>query len=102
MEEYEYRIYREEQNGYKLIDKCDQKKADEVYRNSRGHILAIKHTIKLDQDEPYFNVHNPKFSVNTAEIKDGQVQNAQNINIDMQDCVEIPAYNIKKEREEER
>ncbi len=102
MEEYEFKIYKEEQNDYKLIDKCDQKKADEVYRNARGYILAIKHTIKLDQDEPYFNVHNPKFLINTAEIKDGQVQNAQNISINMQDCIEIPAYNIKRKIEKER
>lgn len=98
----EYRIYKEEQNGYKLIDKCNQKKADEVYRNARGHILAIKHNIELKQDEPYFNVNNPKFSINTAEIKDGKVKNANNISIDMKDCIEIQAYNMKKEREEER
>ena len=98
----EYRIYKEEQNGYKLIDKCNQKKADEVYRTSSGHILAIKHNIELNQDETYFNAHNPKYSINTAEIKDGQVQNAKNISINMQDCIEIPAYNIKRKIEKER
>jgi hypothetical protein len=98
----EYRIYKEVRGSYEYIETCDQKKADEVYRTSSGHILAIKHNIELKQDEPYFNVYNPKFSINTAEIKNGQVQNAQNINIDMQDCIEIKAYDTQKNHEEER
>ena len=100
MDEY-YKIYRDEGNGFKLIDTCDKTKADTIYKTSRGHILAIRHINRLNQDEPYFNVYNNKFSINTAIIENGEIKNAQNINIDMQDCIEIPAYDTKKEREEE-